>query len=193
MTTTDRIVIRTKADLDNAPRRPGGLLLLGGAYLRGADLGDAYLGGAYLGGADLGDAYLRGADLGGADLRGADLRGADLRGAYLRGAYLRGAYLRGADLRDVRGLRGLPLTHGPIGSENQYVTLLPTPTGHTLIVGCWTGTLDALPDEVDRRIAGKGTDAERERWRRQYHLLIEMCVLHMQTWQPVETDDKDAA
>ena len=42
-----------------------------GAYLRDADLRDAYLGGA-----DLRDADLRGADLGGAYLGDADLRGA---------------------------------------------------------------------------------------------------------------------
>jgi len=63
-----------------------------------ADLGGADLRGADLGGADLGGADLRGADLGGADLGGAYLRGADLGGADLGGAYLRGAYLGGADL-----------------------------------------------------------------------------------------------
>ena len=74
-----------------------------GAYLRGANLGDANLGGANLrdanlGGAYLGGAYLRGANLGGANLSGAYLRGANLRDANLRDAYLGGANLRGANL-----------------------------------------------------------------------------------------------
>ena len=56
-----------------------------GAYLRGADLGDADLRGANLIGADLRGANLRGADLGDANLEGADLRGADLRDADLEG------------------------------------------------------------------------------------------------------------
>ena len=54
---------------------------LQGAYLRGAELRDAYLRDAYLQGADLRGAYLQGAYLQGADLRGAYLQGADLRGA----------------------------------------------------------------------------------------------------------------
>ena len=59
---------------------------LEGAYLRGANLGDAYLEGAYLRGAYLGDA-----NLGGAYLRGAYLGGANLGGAYLGDANLGGA------------------------------------------------------------------------------------------------------
>ena len=69
------------------------------ADLRGADLRGANLRGAYLSGADLRGADLSGANLSGANLSGANLRGADLRGANLSGAYLSGAYLRGADLR----------------------------------------------------------------------------------------------
>jgi hypothetical protein len=56
---------------------------LGGANLRGANLGDADLGGANLRGANLGDADLGGANLGGANLRGANLGGANLGGANL--------------------------------------------------------------------------------------------------------------
>ena len=68
------------------------------AYLRGADLRNAYLRNAYLRGADLRNAYLRDVNLRDVNLGDANLRNADLRGADLGGAYLRNADLRGADL-----------------------------------------------------------------------------------------------
>ena len=71
------------------------------------------------------------ANLRGADLRGADLRGADLRGADLGGADLRGADLRGANLWGGFRFDGLP--SGP-------VTMVPTPSGWHVTVGCWSGT-----------------------------------------------------
>ena len=113
------------------------------ADLRGANLRDANLWNAYLRDADLRDADLRGADLRGADLRGADLRGADLRSANLRNADLWDANLRGADLRgaDLRGAREvLSITSLPSGPA----TLIPTPGGWQLRVGCWTGSTAEL-------------------------------------------------
>ena len=155
---------------------------LGGAYLRGADLGGAdlggaYLGGPYFGGADLGGAYLGGAYLGGAYLRGADLGGADLGGAYLRGAYLGGAdlggaYLRGADLggaylggADLRGadLGGAwgklnsaedILIVGPIGSRNGYTTIYHTDNGVFVKCGCFSGTIEKFARKVDETHGG---------------------------------------
>jgi len=96
---------------------------LGGANLRGADLRDAYLRGAYLRDADLRDAYLGGANLRGADLSGADLRGADLRGAYLGGAYLRDADLRDAYLRgaDLRGAKEIPYVPFACPSDGAFI------------------------------------------------------------------------
>jgi len=58
----------------------------------------ANLRGAYLRGADLGNANLCDADLRGACLSGANLCDADLGNANLSGAYLRGTYLCDADL-----------------------------------------------------------------------------------------------
>ena len=41
---------------------------------------------------------------------------------------------------------------GPIGSEDQFVTLARTETGHTLTIGCWEDhTVDELAAEVQRR------------------------------------------
>jgi len=108
---------------------------LEGADLEGADLEGANLRGANLRGANLRYADLRYANLRYANLRGANLRDADLRGANLRGANLRGANLRGADLGGVLRIDGLP---------SGQVTLIPTPTGWDLRVGCWHGTPDNL-------------------------------------------------
>lgn len=44
------------------------------------------------------------------------------------------------------------LTVGPIGSENQMITLARTADGHTLTIGCWQEhTIDELAEEVQRR------------------------------------------
>ena len=41
---------------------------------------------------------------------------------------------------------------GPIGSEDQFITLARTKTGHTLTIGCWENhTVDELAAEVQRR------------------------------------------
>ena len=100
-------------------------------------------------GADLTRANLRGANLRGADLRGADLRRAgltraDLRRADLRGADLRGAYLWGANLWGTYG----GILAVPCGLPSGQVILVPTPDGWTLIVGCWTGTVESLRDLI---------------------------------------------
>ena len=136
---------------------------LRGANLRGANLCEANLRGADLYEADLSRANLRGANLRGANLHGADLRGADLRGANLRGADLRGAdlsraNLRGADLYDA-DLRGADLRDANLsraiwqglrvdGLPSHPVTLVPTPAGWHLTVGCWDGTIDQLRDLI---------------------------------------------
>ena len=92
------------------------------ADLRGADLREVNLWGANLWGADLWGANLREADL-----RGANLRGADLREVNLWGADLWGANLRGAEWHGLR-IDGLP---------SGQVTLMPTPDGWDLTIGCW--------------------------------------------------------
>ena len=76
---------------------------------------------ANLRGACLGGANLRGADLGGACLGGANLRGADLGGADLRGANLRGAKVgKGGDEATLVGSRPV-VQIGPIGSRNDWL------------------------------------------------------------------------
>lgn len=98
------------------------------AYLRGADLCDAYLSGVNLSRANLSDADLSGADLSGANLSGANLSGSYLHGVDLSGANLSRAYLSGADLSGAIGV-----SYAMLG-EYQF-TLIdgPTPMIHA---GC---------------------------------------------------------
>ena len=112
--------LRTARSRGVRPKAPG-------ADLRGADLREVNLWGADLWGANLRGADLREANLRGANLREANLRGADLRGADLRGADLRGANLWGAEWHGLR-IDGLP---------SGQVTLMPTPDGWDLTIGCW--------------------------------------------------------
>ena len=91
------------------------------ACLRGANLCDAYLRGANLYGANLSDAYLRCAYLRDACLRDACLRGANLCDAYLRSADLYGANLYGANLRDAY-LRGVDLRDANLRGANLHCT-----------------------------------------------------------------------
>ena len=82
-------------------------------------------------------AYLSGADLRWANLRGANLSEANLSEANLSEADLRGANLSGADL--ILAVSGLPSGHA---------TLMPTPDGWSLRVGCWTGTVAGLREMI---------------------------------------------
>ncbi|VEW13532.1 Uncharacterized protein conserved in bacteria [Brevibacterium casei] len=89
-------------------------------------------------GARLNHAALR--DLVGADLRWADLVGANLIGANLSDADLRGADLSDANLSGADRWGGLRLD----GLASGQVTMVPTPNGWVLSVGCWSGTVDEL-------------------------------------------------
>ena len=72
---------------------------------------------------------------------------------------------------------------GPIGSEGVFATLARTEKGHILNVGCWTGTLDALEAEVERRSASwDGDDAKRSKWKAQYQALIILSEASASTW-----------
>ena len=72
---------------------------------------------------------------------------------------------------------------GPIGSEGVFATLARTEKGHILNVGCWTGTLDALEAEVERRSASwDGDDAKRSKWKAQYRALIILSEASASTW-----------
>jgi hypothetical protein len=153
--------LRSARSEGKRPYAPGADLRganLWGANLWGADLRDADLWGANLRDANLWGADLRGADLWDADLRGANLRGADLRDANLRDANLWGADLWGADLRGGLRIDGLP---------SGQVTLVPTPKGWSLSIGCWrANTVAGLRDIIDGKVLppeARGDEIERRR------------------------------
>lgn len=73
---------------------------------------------------------------------------------------------------------------GPIGSENVTATLVRTGTGHLLNVCCWTGTLDGLRAEVEKRRRGWGADAAvQEVWVAQYEALFAMGMATASRWE----------
>lgn len=120
--------------------------------------------------ADLRGANLQGADLRWADLRWADLRGADLRGADLWGANLWGADLRGANLWGVREV--LSITSLPSG----HATLMPTPGGWQLRVGCWTGSTAELRELIAQDTGWPEAEGEQVTARRpMLAALADMC------------------
>jgi len=75
------------------------------------------------------------------------------------------------------------LTLTPIGSESVTATLTRDEAGHTLRVGCWSGTVDQLAAEVERRSAGWSAPPEvRHQWRGEYSALEAMCRARIAGW-----------
>lgn len=137
-------------------------------------------------GANLRNVNLRGADLWGADLRDADLWGANLWGADLWGADLWGANLRDTNLRDAN-LRdalwdGFHITDLPSGQ----LTLIPTPDGWRMRVGCWDGTPDQLRDLIAQDTGWPEAEGEEVTRRRPYlEAALALCEVHMDDHQQV--------
>ena len=75
------------------------------------------------------------------------------------------------------------LTVGPIGSESITATLFRTKDGHTLNVGCWTGTVETLATEVESRAQHWPSDtATADRWRAEYWALETLCRTRIAGW-----------
>ena len=113
---------------------------LTGRDFRGCDLSHANLEGGDFRRTMFCRANLQGALLVNADLRQANLFWANLSGADLNGAHLNGADLFGANLSGAGKWGGLRLD----GLASGQVTMVPTPNGWVLNVGCWSGTVDEL-------------------------------------------------
>lgn len=80
------------------------------------------------------------------------------------------------------------LTLGPIGSEDVTAHLFRTfgETGHKLTVGCWSGTLDSLMDEVALRRATEWSEEGASlwpHWESQYKLLYAMGKEQVEMWK----------
>ena len=69
------------------------------------------------------------------------------------------------------------LTVGPIGSEDQTLTLFRTETGYGVSVGCWHpdgATLDDLTAEVQRRAPDHADE---------YEAAMALCRLRIEEWE----------
>lgn len=138
--------------------------------LHGVDLTDV----------DLTDVNLYAADLTGADLTGANLAEANLLRANLRRANLLRANLTGANLHAAdlyatiwRGLRidGLP---------SGQVTLMPTPSGWRLSVGCWQdNTVQDLRELIAGNVWPGAEGDEQERRRPALAAVADLCDTHV--------------
>ncbi|QPK78287.1 hypothetical protein G7Y31_06770 [Corynebacterium lizhenjunii] len=76
------------------------------------------------------------------------------------------------------------LTIGTIGSENHTLTATPTHTGGTQItIGCWTGTLEAMMDEVHYRAKHWHKDPETTtQWIAEYQAAHTLITTRAQQW-----------
>ena len=77
---------------------------------------------------------------------------------------------------EVSGSRHV-LTVGPIGSEDQTLTLFRTETGYGVSVGCWHpdgATLDDLTAEVQRRAPDHADE---------YEAAMALCRVRIEEWE----------
>ena len=86
----------------------------------------------------------------------------------------------------VSGIRHV-LTVGPLGSENQFMTVAPHVDGldadPVCTVGCWTGRLSELKTEVEARGA--------EQFWPEYKAARKLARLRQQEWLEATTDDNE--
>ena len=83
-------------------------------------------------------------------VHGCTIYGGTIHGGNIYGCVIRGGVIHGGDIRDTRDV----LTVGPIGSENQILTLVRSDTGHHVSIGCWwepDATINDIAAEVRRR------------------------------------------
>ena len=131
-----------------------------GGYIHGGDIhggvingGDIYggviRGGVIHGGVIYGGLIYGGYIYGGV-ICGGYVHGGAVYGGVIHGGTIHGGTIHGGDIRDTRDV----LTVGPIGSENQILTLTRSDTGHHVSIGCWwepDATIDDIAAEVRRR------------------------------------------
>ena len=115
----------------------------GGTIRGGTIWGGTIWGGSICGGT------IWGGTIEGGSICGGTIRGGTIEGGTIWGGTIYGGTIRGGTIRTDRDL----LVLGPVGSEDQHVTLERTETGHRLTIGCWNGenTVDDLAAEVQRR------------------------------------------
>ena len=126
-----------------------------GGYIHGGTIyGGVIRGGRIYGG------VIRGGDINGGDIHGGDIYGGVIHGGVIHGGTIYGGNIHGGSIyggqinggviRDIRDI----LTVGPIGSEDQFLTLTRSDTGHHVSIGCWwerAATIDDIAAEVEER------------------------------------------
>ena len=84
------------------------------------------------------------------------------------------------------------LVLGPIGSESVTVTLArnrSAASGHALRVGCWTGEIDTLAQEVERRAMDwDARDRDERAWREEYAALESLLRIRVNRWTTATSD-----
>ena len=123
--------------------------IYGGNIYGGTIHGGAIHGGAIFGG-DIFGGDIHGGVIRGGAIRGCVIRGCDIHGGYIYGGVIYGGVIHGGVIRDARDV----LMVGPIGSEDQHLTLVRSDTGHHVSIGCWwepDATINDIAAEVRRR------------------------------------------
>jgi hypothetical protein len=131
----------------------------GGTISGGTIWGGTIEGGTIRGGTISGGT-IRGGTISGGTIWGGTIEGGTIRGGTIRGGTIRGGTISGGTISGgtIKGSRDV-LVVGPIGSENQLVTLVRTVDSHLLGVGCWFGhTVDELAAEVQDRCPDRAAE-----------------------------------
>lgn len=82
---------------------------------------------------------------------------------------------------------------GPLGSEDRFITLCHTYSGHNIFVGCWNSGKGGSLDDLERTIQPGGgrswADGPRaRRFQAEYEAAIALCRLRVAEWAAEDTD-----
>lgn len=82
---------------------------------------------------------------------------------------------------------------GPLGSEDRFITLCHTHSGHNIFVGCWNsgkgGSLDDLEQTIQPGGGRSWADGPRaRRFQAEYEAVIALCRLRVAEWAAEDTD-----
>ena len=120
---------------------------IGGGTIRGGTIG----GGTIWGGTIWGGT-IWGGTIGGGTIRGGTIRGGTIGGGTIGGGTIWGGTIRGGTIRGDRDV----MVVGPVGSENQTVTLVRDGDSHLLGIGCWHGyKVGDMAAEVQCRVGDR--------------------------------------
>jgi len=129
-----------------------GGVIFGGAVFGGAVYGGVihggYIHGGYIYGGNIYGGNIYGGVINGGVIHGGGIYGGAVFGGDIYGGVIFGGDIYGGVIRDTRDV----LTVGPIGSEDQYLTLVRSDTGHHVSIGCWwepAATIDDIAAEVE--------------------------------------------